>query len=485
MSGSANRRGGAARGSGRGGRGGRTPRGKRRGAGLRNRSKAARAPASNDADWPFLHLDLCGARGRVPPALPVTPVRTLPGNMRLQIVVARDLSVPTVGRVDLSDDTPPGSSATSEPSRRLLQLTLTDGYREIVGLEIARVPDFDSRSARVPGTKVVLLGDDIRVCDGFALLRPRNVRVLGGVVPHLKRRHEQKMMRHDPFQGLYADSTNLDQDSDVDGSMTTKTRRATGHENNAGTMPPPFEEYDPEAERAALEQEERAIQDARIAAAKRAAALRGVNPNTMGAAAMGGVDGAMATRSFAQRHRERKEMEAQAQSKGLFGVKEALALVLRRSGQRHEKNKNKRSGSGTVLTVEDVVGETEGEGEVDQDTAESTQRFGLRGIAASLDLVAAGSVPQLVFVIKDADDIESEVRLPVSSTLLLVLLGLANAKGAPPLHQLWATSKGKKFVGKRVKKLEAALITGAQVTFRVEKAKEETTGSWQIVNLES
>ena len=172
MSGSANRRGGAARGSGRGGRGGRTPRGKRRGAGLRNRSKAARAPASNDADWPFLHLDLCGARGRVPPALPVTPVRTLPGNMRLQIVVARDLSVPTVGRVDLSDDTPPGSSATSGPSRRLLQLTLTDGYREIVGLEIARVPDFDSRSARVPGTKVLLLGDDIliRVCDGFALL---------------------------------------------------------------------------------------------------------------------------------------------------------------------------------------------------------------------------------------------------------------------------------------------------------------------------
>ena len=71
---------------------------------------------------------------------------------------------------------------------------------------------------------------------------------------------------------------------------------------------------------------------------------------------MGGVDGAMATRSFAQRHRERKEMEAQAQSKGLFGVKEALALVLRRSGQRHEKNKNKRSGSGTVLTVEDVGG---------------------------------------------------------------------------------------------------------------------------------
>ena len=64
------------------------------------------------------------------------------------------------------------SSDTPLPWNRRLQLPLTDGYREIVGLEIARVPDFDSRSARVPGTKVLLLGDDIliRVCDGFALL---------------------------------------------------------------------------------------------------------------------------------------------------------------------------------------------------------------------------------------------------------------------------------------------------------------------------
>ena len=190
-------------------------------------------------------------------------------------------------------------------------------------------------------------------------------------------------------------------------------------------------------------------------------------------------------------------MEAQAQNKGVFGVKEALASVLRHGGgereamaeQKNKKKKKKKKGGGNVLLVEDVGDKEEGEGDVDDGAAARTRRFGLRGIAASLDLVAAGSVPELVFVIKDVNDIEDEARLPVSSTLLLVLLGLAHAKGAPPLDQLWATSKGKKFMRKRVQKLEAALITGAPVTFRVEKAEEAEEaaaggGSWQIVNLE-
>ena len=461
--------------------------------------------AAGSSDWPFLHVDLCAARGRAPAVLPASAARgaALPGNLRLQVVGTRDLSVPTAGRVDLSgpNDRPndmPNDLPNHLPNhlsnaRRLLQVTLTDGYREIVALEIARVAALDPRSARVPGTKVLLLGDGLQICDGFALLRPSNVRVLGGVVPHLKRRHEQKMLllRRDPFQALGATTNATDS-----GQKST----ADASKKGAGSMPPPFEEYDPDAERVALEQEERAMREARIAAAKREAALRGVDPKTLdgegGAASAGGADTKAAT-SFAQRHRERKEMEAQAQNKGVFGVKEALASVLRHGGgereamaeQKNKKKKKKKKGGGNVLLVEDVGDKEEGEGDVDDGAAARTRRFGLRGIAASLDLVAAGSVPELVFVIKDINDIEDEARLPVSSTLLLVLLGLAHAKGAPPLDQLWATSKGKKFMRKRVQKLEAALITGAPVTFRVEKAEEAEEaaaggGSWKIVNLE-
>ena len=469
--------------------------------------------AAGSSDWPFLHVDLCAARGRAPAVLPASAARgaALPGNLRLQVVGTRDLNVPTAGRVDLSgpNDRPndmPNDLSNDLPNhlsnaRRLLQVTLTDGYREIVALEIARVAALDPRSARVPGTKVLLRGDGLQICDGFALLRPRNVFVLGGVVPHLKRRHEQKMLllRRDPLQALGATTNATDS-----GLKST----ADASKKGAGSMPPPFEEYDPDAERVALEQEERAMREARIAAAKREAALRGVDPKTLdgegGAASAGGADTKAAT-SFAQRHRERKEMEAQAQNKGVLGVKEALASVLRRGGgereaeqkktkkeqqQQQQQQQKKKKGGGNVLLVEDVGDKEEGEGDVDDGAAARTRRFGLRGIAASLDLVAAGSVPELVFVIKDINDIEDEARLPVSSTLLLVLLGLAHAKGAPPLDQLWATSKGKKFMRKRVQKLEAALITGAPVTFRVEKAEEVEEeaaaggGSWQIVNLE-
>eukprot|EP00946_MAST-07B_sp_MAST-7B-sp1_P001727 g1727.t1 len=483
------RSGSGRRGRGRGGaRGGRQRRGGGRGAPEQlGGSKAGRDKTGDALDgdvWPFLNSDLCMERGRAPAALPAPrPESAAPykinGPLRLQVVSTLNLSSPRVGRVDLSDDVATLTSAS--PSRRLLQIQLTDGYREITCLEMKHVKEFDADSARVPGTKVLLVGS-LGVCGGFLLLRPQNVRVLGGSVHHLARKHKLAAHRHDPFKAFHASS----------GRHSVQDKGNTARESGNSTsrrdvmMPPPFEEYDPVAESAAQEREERAMREARIETAKRQAALRGSDPESLKQVGSGADTKAV---PFAQRHRQRKDKEAIAQKKGVFGVKEVLGLRLRGVANGRPKRGDSRT---KVMVVEDMEEEEKGGAmESNEDGAPASPRqFGMRGIAASLDLDASGKTPQLVFAIRDLNDIAAEVRLPVSSKLLLVLLGLANAKGAPPLEKLWATSKGEKFVRKRVEKLGAALVTGAPATFRVEETRVApgTTRSadppWQIVNIE-
>ena len=421
----------------------------------------------NSDEWPFLHLDLCMQHGRAPTILKKRlqgngadshlKTSAICGPLRLQVVSSRDLSKPTLGRLDLSSSSgaTTRSSLSDRKHSRLLHLQLTDGYCEISCIEIAHVAAFDSEKALLPGNKIELVGN-ITIRKGFALLGPQNVKVLGGHVPHLVQNNNLSVL-HDPFQGFHSGKVGSDQ-------------------------PPPFEEYDAEAEKAAILEEERVMHKARVEAAKREAALRGDDPKKV----LSNEDSSKSkSKSFAQRHHERKQEEARMEKKGIFDVKECKPLF----GQ-HKRN-----------TMEP------------KKKLSDLRNLQLRGILTKIELMQEDSalVPHLEFAIKDSNDFDVEVCLSASSSFFSILLGIANVKGAPTLEKLWSSSKGKKFVSKRTQKLSAALITGAPMIFRVEqkstsliensalvvkhsergkgrghKPEDRTTSCsfWEIVNLE-
>ncbi|XP_072372776.1 recQ-mediated genome instability protein 1 [Scyliorhinus torazame] len=72
---------------------------------------------------------------------------------------------------------------------RMLMLQLTDGVQELQGMEYQPIPALNSSLS--PGTKVLLMGN-ITCRLGLLLLKPENVRVLGGEVESLVDENSQK-----------------------------------------------------------------------------------------------------------------------------------------------------------------------------------------------------------------------------------------------------------------------------------------------------
>lgn len=97
-----------------------------------------------------------------------------PSGVVLQIVNVRNVSAPKVNQE-------------SKTSPRLLQIDFTDGQTVCSGLDLEYLSAFNINVA--PGTKV-LLKNSVKVTQGFLLLTPQNIHILGGQVQSLYEKWE-------------------------------------------------------------------------------------------------------------------------------------------------------------------------------------------------------------------------------------------------------------------------------------------------------
>ena len=170
---------------------------------------------TREDEWELLNIDLRHQKAKLEPVLP----RIHQGNytiavqMRLQVISCRDVSRPTVERLDLSDETT--MSPSENAPKRLLRFQLSDGNTEVTAVEFQPCSQLKLRLL-CPGTKLLLRGE-IEVENFMILLRPRNVVVLGGIVPHLMQKWQVTTSKLDPFL------------------MSV---------GNSGKPPPPFVEFD-------------------------------------------------------------------------------------------------------------------------------------------------------------------------------------------------------------------------------------------------
>lgn len=97
-----------------------------------------------------------------------------PSGVVLQIINVRNVSAPKVNQE-------------SKTSPRLLQIDLTDGQTVCSGLDLEYLSAFNINVA--PGTKV-MLKNSVKVMQGFLLLTPQNIHILGGQVQSLYEKWE-------------------------------------------------------------------------------------------------------------------------------------------------------------------------------------------------------------------------------------------------------------------------------------------------------
>ena len=144
----------------------------------------------------FLNLDLRQHRSKLPSVLPPSTVH--PTKIyNLQIQSARDVSLPKVARLDLNQASTFSSPSNTTGMNRILRLTLTDGHQDITALELVPCVQLNMKQL-LPGTKICLQGN-IEMANGMLLLKPSNVSLLGGKVPHLMHKWKTSSSKLDPF----------------------------------------------------------------------------------------------------------------------------------------------------------------------------------------------------------------------------------------------------------------------------------------------
>lgn len=97
-------------------------------------------------------------------------VDSLPGKIVLQIAKVSNLSAPKANQE-------------SKTAPRLLQIEFTDGKSSMQALELEPVPNITLDTP--PGTKVYFKSEKVPLFQGFMILKPKDIQVIGGKVPHL------------------------------------------------------------------------------------------------------------------------------------------------------------------------------------------------------------------------------------------------------------------------------------------------------------
>ncbi|XP_023309134.2 tudor domain-containing protein 3 [Lucilia cuprina] len=110
-------------------------------------------------------------------ALPSKPDSngTISGRIVLQIQKMRNISAPKANE-----------ESTAAP--RFLQLELSDGANTIAALEFERIPSLNLNVP--PGTKLLIKAEKIKLLNGFLVLKPSDIQILGGKVEALVEKWE-------------------------------------------------------------------------------------------------------------------------------------------------------------------------------------------------------------------------------------------------------------------------------------------------------
>ncbi|KAJ8978105.1 hypothetical protein NQ317_015915 [Molorchus minor] len=119
----------------------------------------------------------------LPPNLSTKVLHTLNGNYALQMMKVVDISKPKHWQLQkIRNNLSKNTEDEVQSSKRVLQMTLTDGVQEIEAMEFKPIPALNLNLS--PGIKIMLYGP-ITIRRGRIMLQKHHVKVLGGEVEEL------------------------------------------------------------------------------------------------------------------------------------------------------------------------------------------------------------------------------------------------------------------------------------------------------------